>query len=390
MFVVCNPVSQEGRHAVGGKKLLSANKNVFRLFRRGKEKGTGETLPSPGEFRTILAHELARADRHGYQFSIIVFQLGTGGDNSELVEDLAKLVKSRVRLSDEIGWYAERELGVILTGTPTGGAWKFIGEIAKRINLATSHLTLKVYTYPSRWISEEEQNHFLSKNNPPTEEGRFDSKEVETFFACPMSIWKRLIDIVGSVIALIVLSPGILLIALGIKLSSPGPVIFKQERLGLMERRFNFLKFRSMCVNQEADLHRRYVEQFIKNGSAYEGQVYKIRDDPRVTSIGKFLRKTSLDELPQLINVLKGEMSLVGPRPPLPYECVYYDCWHTRRVLHVKPGITGLWQVKGRSRTTFDDMVRLDLKYSREWSLWLDFKILLQTPLAVLSGKGAY
>jgi lipopolysaccharide/colanic/teichoic acid biosynthesis glycosyltransferase len=121
-----------------------------------------------------------------------------------------------------------------------------------------------------------------------------------------------------------------------------------------------------------------------------QNAVYKIQDDPRVTRVGKFLRKTSLDELPQLINVLKGEMSLVGPRPPIPYELEAYQIWHRRRVLEAQPGITGLWQVNGRSRIKFDDMVRLDLQYARTWSVWLDIKILWQTPRAVLFGAGAY
>jgi lipopolysaccharide/colanic/teichoic acid biosynthesis glycosyltransferase len=117
---------------------------------------------------------------------------------------------------------------------------------------------------------------------------------------------------------------------------------------------------------------------------------YKITRDPRVTQVGKFLRKTSLDELPQFLNVLMGDMSLVGPRPPIPYECAEYDIWHRGRVLEMKPGITGFWQVKGRSTTTFDEMVRMDIKYVQDWSLWMDIKILLQTPWVVLRGKGAY
>ena len=117
---------------------------------------------------------------------------------------------------------------------------------------------------------------------------------------------------------------------------------------------------------------------------------YKIKDDPRVTSLGKVLRKTSLDELPQFINVLKGDMSLVGPRPPIPYECQNYDVWHRRRVMEMKPGITGLWQVEGRSALPFDEAVRMDIRYVREWSLWMDLRIIFKTPLAVLSCKGAY
>ncbi len=126
------------------------------------------------------------------------------------------------------------------------------------------------------------------------------------------------------------------------------------------------------------------------NGSALpQNGVYKLTNDSRITPVGRFLRKTSLDEFPQFFNVLKGDMSLVGPRPPIPYECEKYDVWHKRRILEVKPGITGLWQVKGRSSTTFDDMVRLDLNYVTHWSLLLDLKILFQTPFAVLKGKGA-
>jgi lipopolysaccharide/colanic/teichoic acid biosynthesis glycosyltransferase len=149
------------------------------------------------------------------------------------------------------------------------------------------------------------------------------------------------------------------------------------------------------CEN-DPKIHQEYVRRFIAGEANPAGAgdnqnaVYKIQNDPRITCLGKFLRKTSLDELPQFINVLKGEMSLVGPRPPIPYELETYQIWHRRRLLEAKPGITGLWQVNGRSRLKFDDMVRLDLQYAKTWSLWLDIKILLQTPRAVLFGAGAY
>jgi lipopolysaccharide/colanic/teichoic acid biosynthesis glycosyltransferase len=147
-----------------------------------------------------------------------------------------------------------------------------------------------------------------------------------------------------------------------------------------------------MHVNADPKIHQQYVENLIQSQPRAEAKqiVYKIVDDPRVTRIGHFLRRSSLDELPQFWNVLKGEMSLVGPRPPLPYEVARYKRWHRRRVLEAKPGITGLWQVTGRSRTTFDEMVRLDLRYARTYSVWTDVKILLATPRAVLSGRGAY
>ena len=174
-----------------------------------------------------------------------------------------------------------------------------------------------------------------------------------------------------------------------VKLTSPGPVFFRQQRVGENAVPFMMLKFRTMLVNCDSAAHREYVSQFIKTGAAATGGVFKMTHDPRITPLGRFLRKTSLDELPQFINVLGGDMSLVGPRPPLAYEVEQYMAWHCRRVLDAKPGITGLWQVTGRSRTTFDDMVRLDLRYAKSPSLWTDIKILLATPGAVVSGKGA-
>jgi len=204
---------------------------------------------------------------------------------------------------------------------------------------------------------------------------------------------KRVMDIVASVLALIVFSPLFLAIVVAIKLTSKGPMIFRQERLGQFGKSFTFLKFRSMYENNDPTIHEEFMKHVI-HGEYKDGNdgkaVYKMKDDPRITKVGRFLRHTSLDELPQFINVLKGDMSLVGPRPPLAYECQQYDLWHRRRVLEVKPGITGLWQVNGRSRVRFDDMVRLDLRYVRTCSLWLDIRILLQTPKAVFFGNDAF
>jgi len=199
-------------------------------------------------------------------------------------------------------------------------------------------------------------------------------------------------------LALILFSPVFLAVAAAVKWTSEGPVLFRQERIGQWGKPFVFLKFRSMYVNQADNPHRVYIEKLIREnkeangGQAENGEapVFKLTDDPRITPVGRFIRKTSLDELPQLINVLRGEMSLVGPRPPVAYEADVYDVWHRMRLLTVKPGITGLWQVMGRSRTTFDEMVRMDLRYVTEWSLWQDIKIILKTPWAVIAGKGAY
>jgi exopolysaccharide biosynthesis polyprenyl glycosylphosphotransferase len=207
---------------------------------------------------------------------------------------------------------------------------------------------------------------------------------------------KRAIDIIGALIGILLFSPFMFIIAILIKITSPSPILFKQERRGFLGDKFTFLKFRSMYTGCDENRHKEYVTDLIKNNhrGANNGSgnrpLYKMNVDPRITPFGKFLRRSSLDELPQLLNVLKADMSLVGPRPPIPYEVEKYENWHLRRVLEVKPGITGLWQVKGRSATTFNEMVRLDMSYVNDWSLWLDFKIILQTIWAVLSTKGAY
>ncbi len=212
----------------------------------------------------------------------------------------------------------------------------------------------------------------------------------------PISIlMKRILDIVGSALGMVILLPLFLAVGLLVKLTSKGPVFFKQERVGYLGETFVFYKFRTMQVSQSPNIHYGFVKDFISGKSCAvkneEGAtVYKIVNDPRVTRLGKFLRKSSLDELPQLFNVLKGEMSLVGPRPPVPYEWDMYEGWHRARLTEAKPGITGLWQIRGRSSTTFDEMVRLDLEYARKQSFLLDVKLLLLTLWMVFTAKGAY
>ena len=194
---------------------------------------------------------------------------------------------------------------------------------------------------------------------------------------------KRALDVALAGLGLTVFAPLWALIALAIRLDSPGPVLFRQERVGRDESRFQVLKFRSM--RQDAD---HIVHELLPQNEA-TGPLFKMRNDPRLTRVGRVLRRWSLDELPQLWNVLRGEMSIVGPRPPLPREVDQYEPWHRRR-LEVAPGLTGLWQVSGRSEVPFHDMVRLDLQYIRNWSLALDLEILLRTIPAVLSTRGAY
>lgn len=192
---------------------------------------------------------------------------------------------------------------------------------------------------------------------------------------------KRALDVVGATVAMVVMSPVLALLAVAIKLDSAGPVLFRQERVGLHGRSFNVLKFRSMCNDAEDQL------PDLQEQNEINGHAFKLADDPRVTRMGRFLRRSSLDELPQLANVLRGQMSLVGPRPPLPSEVAHYDTWHRRR-LSMKPGMTGLWQVGARHSPEFDHWVTQDLEYIDSWSLWLDFKIMARTVPAVLGGTG--
>ena len=217
---------------------------------------------------------------------------------------------------------------------------------------------------------------------------------------------KRILDFCLAIIASVLLSPLMVLIAVLIKLDTSGPVFFIQERVGArrMSRNgvsywqqciFRCYKFRTMICNADPSIHQAYVKALIQNDceqmAALQGQptpITKLINDPRVTRFGRFLRKCSLDELPQLINILKGEMSLVGPRPAIPYEVEMYKPWQRGR-LETKPGVTGLWQVTARSTATFDEIIKLDIQYIEKQSLWLDLNILLKTPLVVISCKGA-
>jgi lipopolysaccharide/colanic/teichoic acid biosynthesis glycosyltransferase len=211
---------------------------------------------------------------------------------------------------------------------------------------------------------------------------------------------KRVVDIVLAAVLLIVLLPLFPIIAVAIALDSPGPVIFRQKRVvggqsleGDVpeEHVFEFFKFRSMCHNADQTLHRKYMEGLIhgtaQKQSVASGELFKLGHDPRVTRVGSFLRRTSLDELPQLVNILRGDMSFVGPRPAIPYEVRQYKPWHMHR-LTVTQGLTGLWQVMGRSELSFDEMAQLDIEYVRSRSLWLDIRILLATIPAVLGCRG--
>ena len=228
-----------------------------------------------------------------------------------------------------------------------------------------------------------------------TKSGEIKASAMETkelFLKGKVPFLKRALDLILTFLILIAFSPWLLLIMLAIKIGSPGPVFHKQIRLGERGKPFRFYKFRSMSVNTDDAEHRSYVKNLIKAGSPYrvdenDKPLFKISDDGRVTRVGKLIRRYSVDEFPQLLNVLRGEMSLVGPRPPLPHEYKDYSDWYRKR-LDGTPGITGLWQVSGKNRISFEDMVRLDIYYLKNWSLWLDIKIILRTIPTMLRGEG--
>ena len=319
------------------------------------------------------------------------------GTAAEILKRAVDVVLATKRETDLVGWYKQDLiLGVIFTEVSVEGDLPVTETLRTKIETAlikhlggepAAKIAISLHLFPENWDKDHAGWVADSKLYP-------DLKRKGSRKRLPLVI-KRVMDIVGSAALLLVLSPLLATIAALIKLTSKGPVIYEQERLGQFGARFKCLKFRTMYTNNDPKIHQEYVQQFIagKDGldkSEADGKpVYKLTNDPRVTSIGRLLRKTSLDEFPQFWNVLRGEMSLVGPRPPVPYEFEVYDVWHRRRVLEVKPGVTGLWQVNGRNRTRFDEMVRLDLRYCQSWSLWLDVKILFATPRAVFNGGGA-
>ena len=338
-------------------------------------------------FRDALVRERKRADRFEEAFVLVLISL-----NSRAARQLRwgypveALLQTKLD-GDVIGWFEQGSvLGLIrsladrdLRATATTLAGTLRAELARCLtpdNVDSCSIQLEVY----------------SPHGDSIPAVLFDAGDERRKPQVARDAAKRVMDIAGSTAFLITFSLVFLIVSALVKLTSKGPVFFRQQRMGEAGRLFMMLKFRTMHVDADHGIHQQYVENFIRPGETSESGknvVFKIVDDPRVTPLGHFLRRSSLDEFPQFWHVLKGEMSLVGPRPPLPYEVARYKRWHRRRV-EAKPGITGLWQVTGRSRTTFDGMVRLDLRYARTSSVWTDLKILLATPWAVISGKGAH
>jgi len=347
-----------------------------------------QNILQKSEFLNRLRIEKRRADRSKSPLSIALlsFREEAVGDHP-LIQELLKSLQKNTRETDIKGWVDHNVIGLLLPDTNEKGVQQFVNKIVNGNGDVTYSVITGTYPddlFHKLLVEEQDKPDFF----PIDLDKSFKTRKIQNAL-------KRGMDIIGSLFGIFLSFPLMLGAALVIKITSPGPIIFKQYRFGKKGIRFLFYKFRSMQWNVDDQIHREYVTHLIKgnldkiNQGDAERPLYKMKSDPRVTSVGKIMRKTNIDELPQFFNVLKGEMSLVGPRPPLPYEVEKYKPWHLRRILEVKPGITGLWQVDGRSTTSFDDMVRLDLRYAQNWSLWLDIKILLKTVRAVIRPKGA-
>jgi lipopolysaccharide/colanic/teichoic acid biosynthesis glycosyltransferase len=352
----------------------------------------GDIAPESA-FLNALHREVRRTERSGRPFVLALIQShGFGdGNGARVVSALTTAIRASIRETDWLGWYEHNKtLGIVLTEIGEASVAK-VELLAQKISCAMKQavnplefeglrLIVRLFPQNPNWNEvdgwKDDIYRDLHRKHGP------GSGQI---------VVKRVLDIAGSLFALLVFLPIFFTLAILVKLTSRGPVFYCQKRVGQGGKVFDFYKFRSMYVNNDPGVHRDYVTQLI-NGAKHVRQpngMYKLANDTRVTRLGRFLRGSSLDELPQFLNVLRGDMSLVGPRPPISYELDHYLTWHRRRVLEVKPGLTGLWQVKGRSRTTFDEMVRMDLHYARTQSLWMDIKIILQTPAAMFTGTGA-
>jgi len=372
-------------------KLQPTLSDRFSLGRR-KRSLIDNNIKTADAFHAILAKERARVDRNSHVFSVVSFKVGPLDYVTDTTKYFIDQLTKQIRITDQIGWLDHYTIGVLLFNATSEEARRFIEKI-QRIYPHKKFFKYSSSCYPegkTYHSDNEETANFCHHSIPGYRSlhchqratGGHRALSLHPIFFNKISVVKRLCDIVLSIVALIALSPLLLIIAIAVKYTSKGPIFFRQQRAGLGGVPFIILKFRTMQI--DADKKKAELLHFNER----TGPVFKMGNDPRVTKPGKFLRQWSLDELPQFINVLMGDMSLVGPRPPTMEEVVKYESWHNYR-LEVKPGITCIWQVYARHEKSFENWVRLDIKYKREQSFLLDMKLLFMTIPAVLSRKGA-
>lgn len=376
-------------------------------------------VASASEFDRAFQVERARCDRSGKVFSLVAFVPAEGTQLDHL--RLLRVLRNRVRLTDVIGHLDAQRIGVLMPETVSRGAWTFADEILERAAALQLAYDCEVFTYPADWPAEKsggsDEGARRAIGDGIDQHSRFKSVSSETagqaatkavrksqpeglglvrdgagdrpvadmlnLFYRPVPVWKRTMDIVVSAVLLLLLLPLIALVSLAIRLDSPGPIVFRQKRAGVGGKPFTFYKFRSMYIDAEA--RRKALEE--QNEAT--GPVFKMRNDPRITPVGRLLRRLSIDEIPQLWNVLRGDMTLVGPRPPILDEVHRYEPWQRQR-LDTKGGLTCIWQVSGRSNVPFVDWMRMDLRYIAKRSLFFDLSLLAKTAGAILTRRGAY
>lgn len=326
---------------------------------------------SPAATHRLIEKEMSRSDRLCDPLGLAVLTLDAKDDS--VLEHAANYLQNRLRKTDDFGLLSESEFAVILPHTPSEGTEVVARDLREELEKHHADVELTIYSYPSDWLIADGEEKSKSEQEPDQE----NAHPAELLFLERLPVWKRALDIVGASVALVLLSPFFLLVAGLIMFTSRGPVFFAQERSGLGGKPFRMLKFRSMVVDAEA----RKSSLIAQNEQ--DGPAFKLKNDPRVTRVGRFLRMTSLDELPQLLNVLRGEMSLVGPRPLPCSETFECTSWQRQR-LKVTPGITCFWQVEGRSTVSFADWMRMDLDYIKARSLKTDLQLICKTFWSVI------
>jgi lipopolysaccharide/colanic/teichoic acid biosynthesis glycosyltransferase len=340
-------------------------------------------------FDDMLQRERKRSERTQKSFAMIMVEIDhlVKRRVKKSLRKLSATLDDCFREIDIRGWYKQNSIiGIICPEVQSNNVKALQHKVENALDISLPEffrekLTVSYICFP--------ENTTILKSDPDLSVyPEFKSNSAKKVSA---DIVKRCMDITIATIMLAVAFPFFVVLSVLIKINSPGPVFFKQKRVGFGGRAFTLFKFRSMTVNNDESVHKAFVKDFIKSQNmevCEDTKAFKLVQDNRVTPIGRFLRKTSLDELPQLLNVIRGDMSLVGPRPPIQYEVDEYHIWHRRRVMEVKPGITGFWQVHGRSSTSFENMVRMDIYYIKYRNLLLDIMLLLKTPFSLL--KGAY
>jgi lipopolysaccharide/colanic/teichoic acid biosynthesis glycosyltransferase len=343
---------------------------------RNRNHGNGLILDEKS-FRLELARERMRVDRNRSSLAVLSIELPANRSTPADFDFLEQGLIRRLRNTDAVGFVAKRQVGVLLSDTSEAGAWKVASDICSVYPIGHHRPDCEVFVYPDdstpRRDRTSEADQENAKGNAAT--------SIESLLAQPSPKWKRAIDVLGAIVGLMLSLPLLVTAGIAIKLTSRGPVFYSQLREGLGGRRFHIYKLRTM----QQGAHEK--QSALRELSVQDGPAFKMQDDPRTTWIGRWLRATSLDELPQFWNVLRGDMSLVGPRPLPVRESMQCAPWQRQR-LSVVPGMTCIWQVKGRSRVTFDEWMRMDLQYVRRRSLLCDMGLLLATGPSVIVSRG--